>query len=301
LIPDRKVWFNGELIPWEKATVPILSHGLSRGSAIFEAFGVHEGPGGIFAFRMDEHMKRMQQSCHLLGMALGFSTEEIMQAVSETVKANRIRRGLIKIMAFWGQEAVIKLVLDSPLDIAVFAIPNSEDLGLDRAKPISACISKWKKIHPETVPVEAKACSNYLNGFLVRRDANLRGFDVGLTLGTDGFVAEGSIESIFLVKDRILLTPPSGRILNSITRLSILQSAPFVDIPIMEKAVKSEDLFEADELFTCHSGVKVSPIERFETRQLHAPGPISTKMMALMENITHFKDDRFKHWFQKVA
>ena len=297
---ERKVWRNGELIPWENATVPILSHGLSRGSAIFEAFGVHEGPEGVAAFRLDEHMKRMERSCELLGMTAAYSSAEIMQAVAETVQANKMGRGLVKVMGYWGEEAIINLVLDSPLDIAIFAIPDSEDLGLDRAQPISACISKWRKIHPETVPVEAKACSNYLNGYLIRRDANSRGFDVGLTVGTDGFVAEGSIESVFLVKDGVLMTPPSGRILHSITRLSILQAAPKAGIPTIEKAVTKEALFDADELFTSHSGIKVSPIARFEDKILDAPGPVSTQVIELINNIIQFKDDRFKDWFQPL-
>jgi len=297
---ERKVWLNGELIPWKNATVPILSHGLSRGSAIFEAFGVHEGPDGVAAFRMDEHMKRMERSCELLGMTSAYSSAEIMQAVAETVQANKMGRGLIKVMGYWGEEAIINLVLDSPLDIAIFAIPDSEELGLDRTQPISACISKWRKIHPETVPVEAKACSNYLNGYLIRRDANSRGFDVGLTVGTDGFVAEGSIESVFFVKDGVLMTPPSGRILHSITRLSILQAAPKAGIPTIEKAVTKEALFDADELFTSHSGIKVSPIARFEDRTLDAPGPVSTQVIELVNNIIQFKDDRFKDWFQPL-
>jgi branched-chain amino acid aminotransferase len=297
---ERKVWRNGELIPWEKATVPILSHGLSRGSAIFEAFGVHEGPEGVAAFRLDEHMKRMERSCELLGMTTAYSSAEIMQAVAETVQANKMGRGLVKVMGYWGEEAIINLVLDTPLDIAIFAIPNNEDLGMDRVQPISACISKWRKIHPETVPVQAKACSNYLNGYLIRRDANSRGYDVGLSLSTDGFVAEGSIESAFLVKDGVLMTPPSGRILNSITRLSILQAAPKAGIPTIEKAVTKEALFDADELFTSHSGIKVSPIARFEDRTLDAPGPVSIKIIELMNNITQFKDDRFKEWFQPL-
>ena len=297
---ERKVWLNGELIPWKNATVPILSHGLSRGSAIFEAFGVHEGPDGVAAFRLDEHMKRMERSCELLGMTSAYSSAEIMQAVAETVKANKAGRALVKVMGFWGEEAIINLVLDSPLDIAIFVSPDSEELGMDRAQPISACISKWRKIHPETVPVQAKACSNYLNGYLVRRDANSRGYDVGLTVGTDGFVAEGSIESVFLVKDGVLMTPPSGRILNSITRLSILQAAPKAGIPTIEKAVTKEALFDADELFSSHSGVKVSPISRFEDRTLDAPGPISTRVIELMNNIIQFKDDRFKDWLQPL-
>jgi len=297
---ERKVWLNGELIPWKNATVPILSHGLSRGSAIFEAFGVHEGPEGVAAFRLDEHMKRMERSCELLGMTTAYSSEQIMQAVAETVKANKAGRALVKVMGFWGEEAIINLVLDTPLDIAIFVIPDSEDLGMDQAQPISACLSKWRKIHPETVPVQAKACSNYLNGYLIRRDANKRGSDLGLTVGTDGFVAEGSIESVFIVKDGVLMTPPAGRILNSITRLSILQAAPKAGIPTIEKAVTKEALFDADELFSSHSGIKVSPISRFEDRTLDAPGPVTRKVIELMDNIIQFKDDRFKDWFQPL-
>ncbi len=297
---ERKVWRNGELIPWADATVPVLSHGLSRGSAIFEAFGVHEGPDGVYAFRMDEHMKRMERSCELLGMTRAYSSDQIMEAVAETVEANKAGRSLVKVMGYWGEEAIINLVLDTPLDIAIFVIPNDHELAMDQAEPISACLSKWRKIHPETVPVQAKACSNYLNGYLVRRDAVKRGFDLGLSLGTDGFVAEGSIESVFIVKDGVLMTPPSGRILHSITRYSILQAVPKAGIPTIEKAVTKEALFEADELFSSHSGVKVSPINRFEDRTLDAPGPVTQKVIELMDNIIQFKDDRFKDWFQKL-
>ena len=152
---DSKVWLNGELIPWREATVPLLSHGFSRGSAIFDVFGIHEGPDGLFAFRMDEHLKRLMKSAELLEMEIAYSTEEIIDAVTETVRANDIGRGLVKILAYWGEEAIIKLVLESKLDVAIFAVPDSEELGMDNTNPISACLSKWRKIHPETVPVAA--------------------------------------------------------------------------------------------------------------------------------------------------
>jgi len=187
---DSKVWLNGKLIPWKEATVPLLSHGFSRASAIFDVFGIHEYPDGLFAFRLDEHLKRLMKSVALLEMELGYSTDEIIDGVIQTVKANDIGRGLVKILAYWGEEAIIRLVLDAKLDMAIFAVPESEELVMDDPTPISACLSKWRKIHPETVPVEAKSCSNYLNGYLVRKDANNRGFDVGLTVGTDGFMAE---------------------------------------------------------------------------------------------------------------
>jgi branched-chain amino acid aminotransferase len=298
---DRKVWLNGNLIPWREATVPLLSHGFSRASAIFEVVGVHVGPKGPMAFRMDEHIKRLMQSARLLGMELAYSAEEIMEAAKATVQANSLGRGLIKILAYWGEEAITKLVLESKLDLAVFAIPESEELGLDDTKPISACLSKWRKIHPETVPVGAKACSNYLNGYLARKNANSRGFDIGIMLSTDGFLAEGSIESVFIIKDRVLKTPPVGRVLSSITRMSILQAAPMIGIPCRENPITADELFTADEMFTAQTSKKVATVARFENRDLQAPGPVTKQMMKLMDDIIHFKDDRFTDWFQLLT
>ncbi|MBU1696344.1 MAG: aminotransferase class IV [Proteobacteria bacterium] len=294
------VWLNGKIIPWHEANVPILSHGFSRGSAVFEAFGTHEGPDGTLAFRMDAHLARLKQTVKLLGMELKYSIEEIAHAVAKIASINNSGRGLVKIMAYWGEEAIINLILKSKLDVAIFAIPASEELGLDKVKPISACISKWRKLHPETIPVQAKACANYLNGYLIRKDANDRGFDIGLSVGTDGFVAEGSIESIFIVKDGILKTPPLGRILASITRDSIIKIANANDIKIEETILQKEDLFSADEMFTSHTGIKVTPIKRFEENELQAPGSVTTIIMELMDNTLNFKDKSFYSWFQKL-
>ena len=295
-----EVWLNNQIIPWQEANVPILSHGLSRGSAVFEVFGTHVGPDGIMAFRMDAHLARLKQTVKLLGMELKYSIEEIANAVSTITSNNNSARGIVKIMAYWGEEAIINLVLKSKLDVAIFTIPASEELGLDKTKPISACISKWRKLHPETIPVQAKACANYLNGYLIKKDANDRGFDLGLCIGTDGFVAEGSIESVFIVKDGILKTPPLGKILASITRDSIIKIAKANDIKIEETILEKEDLFSADELFTCHTGIKVIPIKKFEENELQAPGPVTGKIIELMDNALNFKDKKFYNWFQKL-
>jgi branched-chain amino acid aminotransferase len=297
---NLKVWLNGNLIPCQEATVPLLSHGFSRASAIFDVFGVHVGPMGPAAFRMDEHIKRLMKSAELLEMKIAYSPAEIIEAAKTLVNVNQLGRGLVKMLAYWGEEAIINLVLDSKLDLAIFTIPESEELALDKPRPLSACLSKWRKIHPETVPVGAKACSNYLNGYLARRDASLRGFDIGIMLSTDGFLAEGSIESIFIVKDRVLKTPPLGRVLSSITRMSILQAAPEIGISVKEGPIPASELLSADEVFTAHTGIKVEPVNRLENRDLQAPGPITKQMMQLMDDIIQFKDDRFKNWFQPL-
>jgi branched-chain amino acid aminotransferase len=297
---NLQVWLNGELVARRDATVPILSHGFSRGSAIFDVLGVHPGPNGPMAFRLDDHLKRFTNSAALLEMELGYTTGEIIEAVKTTVKANDIGRGIIKILAFWSEEAITELVLNSRLDVAVFAIPESEELVLDKKHTISACLAKWRKLHPETVPVGAKACANYLNGYLARKDAVSRGFDIGILLGTDGFLAEGSTESVFIVKECVLMTPPLGRVLSSITRRSVLEAAPEFGLTTVEKPITADELLSADEIFVVHTGTKIEAVARFEDRELTAPGPITTRVMQLMDDIMQFRDERFMKWFHPL-
>lgn len=297
---QRPVWLNGQMIPWENAKAPLLSHGLSRGSAIFEVFGVHPGPDGPKAFRMDKHLDRLFHTASCLGMELAYTKEEFAEATSKTVRANNIGRGLVKMIAYWSDEPIISLVLDAKLDTAIFAVPEGDGLALDSTKPATACFSKWYKLHPLTVPTTAKACAYYLNGMLARKSAMERGYDIGILRHTDGFVAEGSIESVFMVKDGILRTSPLGKILSSITRMSIIEAAKAADIEVSQAMITTDELLNADEMFTSHTGTKILPIKKFEDKELPAPGPCTAKLSQIMKDITSFKDDRFKHWFQSL-
>ncbi len=295
-----RVRINGVILPWEEAQVPLLSHGLSRGSAIFEVFGTHQKGDNTYAFRMDKHLQRLDQTARLLKMKLKYTAEDIAKATSEIASKNQIGRAIIKIVAYWGEEAIIDLVLNSKLDVAIFCIPASDELSLDQSRPISACFSKWRKLHPETIPVQAKACANYLNSYLIRRDANDRGFDLGLTVGTDSFVAEGSIESVFIVKDGVLKTPSLGKILESITRDSILNIAKKEGMPVEETNLHKENVLCADEVFTCHTGIKILPIKKIEDKNLLAPGPVTEKISQIMQNVLTFQDERYSNWFQML-
>ena len=301
MLEQQNVWMNGTMVPWNEAKVPILSHGFSRGSAIFEVFGIHPGADGVYAYRMDKHLDRLFHSAALLGMELGPSREEIEAGVAKTVKDNAITRGLVKLVAYWGEEAIINLVLDSRLDVAIFTVPASEELALDQMQPIDVCFSKWRKISSDMVPGEAKACANYLNGYLARKDARDRGYDLGVLLDSKGFVAEGSIESVFMVKDNILKTTPPGHILGSISRMSILEAAPEYGLQVSEEYISPEMLLDADEIFTCHTGIKVLPVKRIEDKNLSpAPGPVTTRLMDMMQGICNLSDPKFKHWFQPM-
>ena len=302
MFENLKVWINGEMIQWKDAKVHIMSHSFSRGSAVFDVLGIHPGPDGPAAFRLGRHLDRFFRTAELLGMKIGYTREQLREAVAQVVRANDIGRGIVKLMGYYSEEAIITLVMESDLDIAVFAIPETEELVLDKAEPINICISKWRKLHPATVPVEAKACANYLNGMLSRRDAAERGFDLAIMLTTDGYVAEGAIESIFMVKDGVVKTPPLGNILQSVTRMSILQAAPSIGLEVREEQIMPQELLAADEIFSCHTGIKVVPVRQIEDRMLSpVPGPVTSKLADLMDDICRFRNERFKHWLEPLG
>ena len=297
----RIVWMNGNLVPGSEANVPLLSHSFSRGSAIFETFGVHKSTSGPVVFRMDQHLKRLKNSADLLGMELKYGIPEIGEAVAKTIIANNTMRGVVKIMAFWGEEAIVNMVPSSKLDVAIFSLNKNSNLPLDNDTPLRACLSNWRKLDPRSIPVEAKAVGNYLNGYLARREAKDRGYDLSFMLGTDGFLAEGSIESIFLVKKNILQTPKLGKILPSISRMTILEIAQNVGINVKEKNLRIKDLFEADEIFTSHTGVKVHPVIVFEDKEFKIPGPITSQLSKIVHDMIYFKNNKFKHYFKDIV
>lgn len=280
-----QVWRNGKFIDWQDATVHVLSHGFSRGSAIFDVFRVHEGVNGPVAFRMDTHIDRLFRSAELLGMEMAYTKDEVKDAALETFRTNGGRQGVIKIMAYWGEEALVNLCPESKLDMDIFVVKDLKGLGLDEAIPLKACISKWRKDHPESTPPDAKACAHYLNGMLARKEGLDRGFDVAIMLDTQGFVAECSIESVFIVKDGVVATAPRGRILQSVSRQTVIDVCHEEGVPVEERAITVDELMNADEAFNSATSFKVHPIGLLEDRKLDTPGPVSAKLAAICKDI----------------
>ncbi len=297
---ERIVWRNGKLIPWKEATVHIMSHSLTRGSAIFEVLAVYSTPAGPAAFRLADHCDRMFRSAELLAMKLVQSKEEMMRGVAETVKANQVVQGFVKIVGLYSEETFKVIPPDSRIELCIFAVPEEEYRG-ETSSSISICLSRWRKLHPETVPVEAKAAANYLNGMLSRQDAKLRGFDMAVMLDTNGFLAEGSTESVFIAKNGIVMTPPLGLILSSISRRSILEAGPLTGIKVMEKPIRKEEILQADEIFMSSTSRRVVPVHRIEDRNLgEVPGPLASKLSAFMDKLLAGRDERFREWFYPI-
>jgi branched-chain amino acid aminotransferase len=221
-----------------------------------------------------------------------------------TVRENRLRRGAVKVIGFYPQISFEILPPEKMLDIAVFAINPLQDFveqSIPFDKGATACISSWRKLDPQTVPVEAKVAANYLNGMVARGEARERGFDHAIMLDTQGFVAEGGTESIFIIKRGQLLTPATGTILRSITRKSLLEITGALDIESAEIRLLPEDLFQASEIFFSGTPTKILPVMKMETRVFkEVPGPITQQFSLLMEDIVSGRDERFKEWLFPV-
>ena len=304
MIEDRIVYLKGEFVPWENANVHIMSHSFGRGSAIFEVISLHKTASGPAIFRLDAHINRLFKSAGFLDMELPLSKEAICQAVAETVKRNELEQGIIKLICFYPEFAVEILPPQKELTISIFAIDPDQDLGglgIPFETGATAYLSSWRKLDPRTVPVEAKAAANYLNGMVARTEAKKNGFEYAIMLDTQGFIAEGGTESVFLVKDGCLMTAATGTVLRSITRMSILEAAREIGIECIEGQLKPELLFEAQEMFVSCSPFKVVPVKQINDRKLdNTPGPLTRKIAELLESIAKGEDDRFRGWLYMV-
>jgi branched-chain amino acid aminotransferase len=304
MIEDRIVYLKGDFVPWEKATVHIMSHSFGRGSAIFEVISLHAAASGPAIFRLEAHVDRLFKSAKFLDMELPLSKEALCEAVAETVKRNGLQKGVIKLISFYPEFAFEILPPQKKLSISIFAIDPEQDLGafgIPFETGTTAYVSSWRKLDPRTVPVEAKAAANYLNGMVARAEAKKNGFGHAVMLDTRGFIAEGGTESVFLVKDNCLMTPATGTVLKSITRMSILEAARQTGVECIEEQLKPELLLEADEMFVSSTPFKVLPVKQINDHKLdNAPGPLTRKIAELMDAIAGGNDDRFKGWLYMV-
>lgn len=306
MLSDRRVFVNGEFIAWDQACIHMMSHSFSRGAAIFEVLSVHDTEDtGPCVFRLDAHVQRLFRSAAALDMVPGLSLEAVAAGVCETARENGIRQGAVKILGYNPEIAFDILPSVNTLDIAVFAMDPARDLGRRRvpaADGATLCVSSWRKLDPGTVPVEAKAAANYLNGMLARQEAGKKGCDMAVMLDTQGFLAEGATESIFLVKDGRIMTPALGTVLDSITRNSVITLAKTLGIPVAEARLSPDLLDTAEEIFFTCTPMKVLPVKTCGQRTLSpVPGPVTRQLADLMAEVTSGRNRRFADWLFPVS
>jgi len=301
---NRIVYLDGAFVAMGEAKLPILSHSVGRGSAIFDVLAFGETTKGRAIFRLDEHVARFLRSALALEMTLPLSVAELHEAIKETVRRNTLQVGAIKIIGFYPEPSFSLLPPQKPLHLAIFVLDPDGDFGekpLAENECVTAFVSRWRRLDPRTVPIEAKAAANYLNGLVARTEAKNLGFAYAIMLDLEGNIAEGGTESIFLVREGRLLTPNIGHILQGITRKSILAAAKAMGIETFAGALQEGLLNEADEIFFSGTVHRVLPVSRVGERLLpSAPGPITRMLAARMQAIASGRDPSFQDWLFPV-
>jgi branched-chain amino acid aminotransferase len=259
------IWFNGKLVPWEKAQVHVLTHALHYGSSVFEGVRAYETPTGIAIFRLRDHTRRLFDSAKVYRIAMPFSQEQISSACREVISSNGLTRGAyIRPVAFRGYgELGVTPRNEPPTEVAVAAwewgkylAHDSDDQGVD------VCVSSWQRVAPNTLPALAKAGGNYLSGQLIGYEARRLGFAEGIGLSADGTVSEGAGENLFLVKDGVLMTPGFAHsVLGGLTRDTVIRLARERGIEVRETSIPREMLYMADELFFTGTAAEITPIK----------------------------------------
>lgn len=254
-----KIWHNGNLIPWEKAQIHVMSHVIHYGSSVFEGIRAYAQPKGAAVFRLPEHMQRLLDSARIYRMPIPYSLDQLCSAVVELIEANNVAPCYIRPIAFRGYGEIGVNPKNAPVEIYMANFPWGKYVTGDQGADV--CISSWNRLAPNTMPGLAKAGANYMNSQLIRMEADVNGYSEGIALDTNGYLAEGSGENLFLVRNGVLYTPPlSNSVLSGITRDSILTLARHIGIPVVEQGIPREMIYIADEVFFVGTAAEVTPI-----------------------------------------
>jgi branched-chain amino acid aminotransferase len=296
----EKIWMNGALIDWADAKVHVGTHGLHYGSGVFEGIRAYETPKGSAVFRLTDHLQRLHNSARLLNMELGYTQEELRSACIDLVGANGVPECYLRPIAFFGYGELGVSATGNPVDVVIMSWPWGTYLGAEGlAKGIRAKISSWTRIGPNVIPHVAKATGIYLNSMLAVMEAQRAGYDEAILLTDDGFVADGSGENLFLVRDGTIYTPDlSASILPGITRDTIIQIAQDLGYTVIEKQLIRTDLYLADEVFMTGTAAEVTPLREIDDQPIGPPGPVTLEIQQAYLDTVRGRSERWSHWLE---
>ncbi len=302
----KLIWQNGQIIPWDQATVHVMAHALHYGSSVFEGIRLYKTPDGPAVFRLTDHMHRFYDSAKIYRMPIGYEVDELIEVCKEIVRANELFYGAyIRPIAFRGLgEAGLAAKPDHKVDVAIAAWEWGAYLGKDGLENgVDVCISSWQRVAPNTIPTLAKAGGNYLSGQLISTEAKRLGFDEGIALSTDGTVSEGAGENLFMIRDGRIITPPaSSSILTGLTRDTVIKLAGRIGMTVEEKAIPREALYLADELFFTGTAAEVTPVRSVDRIEIGSGqrGPITTKLQDAFFGLFSGKTEDRDGWLELV-
>jgi len=296
---DGVIWYDGELVPWRSATTHVLTHTLHYGMGVFEGVRAYNTPQGTAIFRLQAHTDRLFDSAHIMGMKIPFTKDEINEATRAAVRENNLESAYIRPMVFYGSEAMGLRANGLKTQVIVAAWSWGAYMG-DEALQVGIKVrtSSYTRHHVNISMTRAKANGNYINSMLALQEAISGGADEAMLLDPEGYVAEGSGENIFLVKNGVIYTPEVTSCLNGITRNTILTLAAEHGIEVVEKRITRDEVYIADEAFFTGTAAEVTPIREVDGRQIGAGrrGPITEKLQTAYFDLVTGKTDAHAEW-----
>lgn len=302
--PTEHIWMDGKLVPWADATVHVLTHGLHYGTGAFEGMRAYETESGPAIFRLTDHIKRLERSTKALGIPFEYSVEEIVEASLEVVRSNGLSSCYIRPIVFFGTGAMGLNPAGANVHVAIAAWEWGAYLGDDGVENgIRVAVSSWRRIGHEANMPNAKGTGAYINSVLAKTAALRAGYDEAILLNTNGLVAEGSGENIFVVSDGILYTPPAtAGALSGLTQHAVRTMLTDDGYEIRDAALSRTDLYYADELFFTGTAAEVTPIREVDDQPVGdgKPGSITRRAQELFMDTVSGKNERYAHWLQYV-
>jgi len=295
---------NGSFVKWDDAKVHILTHSLHYATAVFEGIRCYKTDGGSAVFRLREHVDRLFDSAHIYQIEMPFTPEAINEAILETIRVNKIEACYIRPIVYIGYGSMGVFPKENPVQVSIAVWPWGSYLGEEGLKNgIRVKISSFIRPHVNATMVRSKTTANYANGLLAKREALKDGYDEAMLLDTEGYVAEGSGENVFMVRKGVIKTPPLTSILEGITRETIIQVAADRGMRILEERFTRDELYIADEAFFSGTAAEITPIREIDNRTIGTgrPGPVTKQLQAAFFDIVHGRDNKHEEWLTYVS
>jgi branched-chain amino acid aminotransferase len=300
---DGLIWFNDEFIPWREAKTHVLTHTLHYGLGVFEGVRAYETKKGPAIFRLEDHTRRLFNSAHIVGMKLPFTPTQINQAHKDSISRNNLKSGYIRPMAFYGAEAMGISAKELSTNVIVAAWSWGAYMGQEALDSgIKVKTSSLSRHHVNSTMTKAKANGNYMNSILAHQEATNDGYDEALLLDTQGFIAEGTGENIFIVKNGELITPSLTSALEGITRDTVITIAKVLDVKVTEKSITRDEVYTADEAFFTGTAAEVTPIKELDGRLIGkgTKGSLTSKIQAIYFDTVKGDNPDYDHWLSYV-
>lgn len=299
-----EAWIDGEFVPPQDATVPLLSHALHYGTGVFEGMRAYDTPRGPAVFRHDDHLDRLFASAALYYMDIPYTPQEVKAAVDELIVRSGLRACYVRPIAFRAEGTMTVSPLDARVSVAIAIWEWGTYLGENgKRNGIRAKVSTWRRLGGDVVLPAAKATGHYLNAVLAKVETERAGYEEGILLDPRGMVSEGTGENLFLVFNGQLVTPSTAAsILNGITRRSVIEIAGDLGMPVVERDVARNELYLADEVFVTGTAAELTPVREIDDRPIAdgRPGPVTQRLQRVLDDALSGRDQRYLHWCQSV-